>query len=339
MTRTQSSSATDDPSGLGPDAQVEEQAPDTVSEMPRRSWAAVVRGTLKRFQEDELLDRAASLTYYGILSLFPALLVLVSLLGVAGESAIRQVLDNLNKLAPGSAREVISDAVEQLRGNGGVGSTLAIVGLLLAVWAASGYVAAFIRVSNVVYDVPEGRPAWKILPLRLVLTVSLMVLASASALIVVFTGGLARHAGAALGIGDTALTAWSIAKWPVLLLLVTIMIALLYWAAPNAKGGGFAWVSLGSFLALVLWMLASAGFAFYVANFGSYNQTYGALAGVIIFLMWLWISNVAILLGLEVDAEVVRRRAVVGGHPEDEELYVEPRDTSAWTDEERARLE
>ncbi|MBT2425881.1 YihY/virulence factor BrkB family protein [Streptomyces sp. ISL-112] len=323
----------------GPDEQVEERAPDRPTGLPRRSWTAVLRGTLKEFKDDELADRAAALTYYGVLALFPALLVLVSLLGLAGESATQQVLKNLRKLAPGSARDVISDAVEQLQGNAGVGSFMAIAGLAVAVWSASGYVAGFIRTSNAVYGMPEGRPVWKVLPLRLALTVTLMVLACASALIVVFSGGLARQAGAALGIGDTPLIIWSIAKWPVLVLLVTVMIAVLYWAAPNAKGRGFTWVTPGSFLALVIWLAASAGFAFYVANFASYNKTYGALAGVVVFLVWLWITNLAILLGLEFDAEMVRQRAIAGGHPKDEEPYVEPRDTHAWSEEDRRRME
>ncbi|MEV7415478.1 YihY/virulence factor BrkB family protein [Streptomyces sp. NPDC089919] len=325
--------------GAGPAPEVAERAPDRPSQLPKRSWWAVLRRTVAEFRDDELADRAAALTYYGVLALFPALLVLVSLLGVAGESATEKVLDNLQKLTPGSARDVIADAVRQLQGNAGTGSLLAVVGLALAVWSASGYVAAFIRAANAVYDVPEGRPVWKVLPLRLALTVTLMVLAVVSALIVVFTGGLARQAGSALGLGDTTMTVWSIAKWPVLLVLVTAMIVILYWAAPNAKGRGFAWVSPGSVLALAIWMAASAGFAFYVANFGSYNKTYGTLAGVIIFLVWLWITNLAILLGLEFDAEMARQRAIAGGLPEDEEPYVEPRDTRAWSAADRRRME
>ncbi|MGW2997112.1 YihY/virulence factor BrkB family protein, partial [Streptomyces sp. NPDC001193] len=237
------------------------------------------------------------------------------------------------------ARDVIGDAVEQLQGRSGIGSLMAVAGLVVALWSASGYVAAFIRSANAVYDMPEGRPVWKVLPLRLALTVTLMVLACASALIVVLTGGLARQAGTALGIGDSVLTVWSIAKWPVLVLLVTIMIALLYWAAPNAKGRGLRWVTPGSVLALVIWMTASAGFAFYVAHFASYNKTYGTVAGVIVFLVWLWITNLAILLGLEFDAELARERAVAGGLPEDAQPYVRPRDTRAWSEEERRRME
>ncbi|MFI5688966.1 YihY/virulence factor BrkB family protein [Streptomyces sp. NPDC051636] len=322
----------------GPDEQVERRAPDGPTDLPKQSWGAVLRGSLREFKDDELTDRAAALTYYGILALFPALLVLVSLLGITGKSTTDKLLSNIKQLAPGSARDIITRAVEQLQGNGGTGSILAIVGLALAVWSASGYVAAFIRTANAVYDVPEGRPVWKILPVRIGVTVVLMVLAVISALIVVFTGGLARQAGTALGIGDSALTVWSIAKWPVLVVLVTIMIAILYWATPNARVKGFRWITPGSFLALVIWMIASAGFALYVANFASYNKTYGTMAGVIVFLVWLWITNLAILLGLEFDAETVRQRAIAGGHPPEAEPYAEPRDTRKWDERDRRRM-
>ncbi|MEV8230800.1 YihY/virulence factor BrkB family protein [Streptomyces sp. NPDC079167] len=321
--------------GAGPDPEVERAAPDTPTKVGKASWGAVLRRTLKEFKRDELADRAAGLTYYGILALFPALLVLVSLLGIAGESNTQKVLDNIQKLAPGAARDVLRNAVTQLQGGGGTGLVMAIVGLLAALWSASGYVAAFMRSANAVYDVPEGRPVWKVLPVRVGLTLALMVLACVSALIVVLSGGLAQRLGTALGVGDTAMTVWSIAKWPVLVVLVTMLLAILYWAAPNAKGRGFKFVSLGSLLALLIWMAASAGFAVYVAHFSSYNKTYGAVAGVIIFLVWLWITNLAILLGLEFDAETARERAVIGGHPHREEPYVTPRDTSKWTDQDR----
>ncbi|MFF6996418.1 YihY/virulence factor BrkB family protein [Streptomyces sp. NPDC008313] len=335
MKRLPNDGRTQGTDGAGPAPEVEEEAPDTPTELPKKSWSAILRRTLKEFKDDELTDRAAALTYYGVLSLFPALLVLVSLLGVAGASTTTKVLDNLKQLTPGPARDVVTDAVRQLQGNGGTGSFLAVVGLLAAVWSASGYVAAFIRAANAVYDIEEGRPVWKVLPVRLGVTVLLMLLAVASALIVVFTGGLARQTGRILGIGDSVVTVWSFAKWPVLVILVTAMIALLYWATPNAKGRGLRWISPGSFLALVIWMVASVGFAFYVANFGSYNKTYGTVAGVIIFLVWLYLSNLAILLGLEFDAEMARERAIRGGLPADEEPYVEPRDTRAWDEEER----
>lgn len=323
----------------GPDPAVERRAPDEPTQLPKRSWGAVLKGTFKEFQDDELTDRAAALTYYGVLALFPALLVLVSLLGLAGKSATDQILQNLQKVAPGPARDIISNAVQQLQDRAGIGSLMALVGIVLALWSASGYVAAFIRTANAVYDMPEGRPVWKVLPVRVGVTVVLLLLAVVSALIVVFTGQIAHQAGSALGIGDTALTVWSIAKWPVLVVLVTVMVAILFWAAPNVKGRGFKWVTPGSVLALVIWLIASAGFAFYVANFSSYNKTYGTLAGVIVFLVWLWISNIAILLGLEFDAEMARQRAVAGGLPPSAEPYVPPRDTRAWDEQDLRRMQ
>ncbi|MEV5436184.1 YihY/virulence factor BrkB family protein [Streptomyces sp. NPDC052682] len=311
---------------------------DSPTRLPARSWRAVARRTFKELLDDELSDRAAALTYYGVLSLFPALLVLVSLLGVVGQRAIDKVLDNIGDLAPGPARDILRDAVIQLSDTGGTGSVLAILGLLFALWSASGYVAAFIRTSNAVYDLPEGRPVWKLTPLRLALTVALMLMLAASALIVVFTGPLAERVGTAIGLGGAAIMAWGIIKWPVLLLLVMLMIGLLYWAAPNVRGRGFRWISPGSFLATFCWLGASAGFAVYAANFASYNKTYGALAGAIVFLVWLWLSNLAILLGLEFDAELARERAITHGRPPTEEPYVEPRDTRKWPPRLRSRL-
>ncbi|MCS0636772.1 YihY/virulence factor BrkB family protein [Streptomyces sp. LP05-1] len=313
-------------------------APGEPSELSARSWRAVLTRTGKEFMDDELPDRAAALTYYSVLSIFPALLVLVSLLGVIGTSATRTVLDNLRKLAPGPARDILGNAVEQLQGNAGASGVVAIISLLAAVWSASGYVGGFIRTANAVYDLPEGRPVWKLTPLRVGLTLVLMVLLAMSAVIVVFTGPLARRAGQAIGAGEAAVTVWNIAKWPVLLVLVVLMIGLLFWRAPNVHGLGFRWLSPGSVVAVLLWLVASGAFALYVANFGSYNKTYGTLAGVITFLIWLWLSNLAILLGLELDAELARQRAISGGMPASQEPYVEPRDTRTWPPEERAGL-
>lgn len=327
------------PEEAGPGPEVEQRAPDAPTKLPRHAWGEVLKGAAREFKDDELSDRAATLTYYGVLSLFPALLVLVSLLGLTGRSATDKVLTQLRQLAPGSAREILTRAVEQLQGHTGTGSVMAVVGVVLAVWSASGYVAAFIRAANRIYDMPEGRPLWKILPVRFGLTAVLMVPAVAGALIVVFTGAVARRAGSALGIGDTALTVWSIAKWPVLVALVTIMIAILYWASPNARVKGFIWITPGSFLALAIWLAASAGFAFYAANFASYNKTYGTMAGVIVFLVWLWLSNLAVLLGLEFDAEIVRQRAILGGLPPDKEPFTEPRDMRTWDEEDLRRLD
>ncbi|ACU75484.1 ribonuclease BN [Catenulispora acidiphila DSM 44928] len=314
-------------------AEAVERGPDSPTELPARSWLAVLRRTAGEFRDDELSDRAAALTYYGVLAVFPALLVVVSVLGLIGPSATNSLLDNIQKLAPGSVRDLLRTAVTQVRSSRGAGGTLAVVGLAGALWSASGYVAAFIRASNVVYDMREGRPVWKTTPLRVGLTLLMMALLLASAVIVVFTGPLAQRAGDLLGLGHTALVAWSIAKWPVLVVLVAFMIALLYWAAPNVRDRGFRWVSPGSLLAVVLWLILSAGFALYVANFASYNKTYGTVAGVIVFLVWLWLSNLAILLGLEFDAELARERAIEGGMSARHEPYVPPRDARKWPDE------
>ncbi|GAA2441830.1 YihY/virulence factor BrkB family protein [Streptomyces lavendulocolor] len=307
--------------------------PDEPTDLSAGSWRAVLKRTGREFMDDELPDRAAALTYYSVLSIFPALLVLVSVLGVIGDSATRTVLDNLQKLAPGPVRDILGDAVKQLQDSPGASGVVAVVSLLGAIWSASGYVGGFIRTANAVYDLPEGRPVWKLTPLRVGLTLVLMVLLAVSAMIVVFTGPLAARAGEAIGLGDEAVTVWNIAKWPVLIVLVIVMIALLFWRAPNVHGQGFRWLSPGSVLAVLLWLIASGGFALYVANFSSYNKTYGTLAGVITFLIWLWLSNLAILLGLELDAELARQRAISSGMPESEEPYVEPRDTRKWPEE------
>ena len=301
--------------------------PDTPTDLSRRSWLGVLKRSVTEFREDNLTDWAAALTYYAILSIFPALLVLVSVLGLIGESATQPLIDNLGEVAPGPAQEILTNALENLQGSGGAAGFAFIVGLLLAIWSASGYVAAFMRASNAIYDVEEGRPIWKTLPLRVVLTVALLVLVAISAAGVVITGGIAKELGDVIGVGSTAVTVWNIAKWPVLLLVVSFMFALLYWAAPNVKQPGFRWLSPGGILAVIGWIIASVAFAFYVSSFGSYNKTYGALAGPIVFLLWLWISNIVILLGAEFNAELERGRAIESGmRPQDKEPFVEPRD-------------
>jgi membrane protein len=294
--------------------------------MPR--MFPVLKRTVREFKEDNLTDWAAALTYYGVLAIFPALIVLVSVLGLIGQSATQPLIDNLGTVAPGPAREIFTNAIENLQGDQGAAGVLFVVGLLGALWSASGYVAAFMRASNAIYDMEEGRPVWKTLPVRVGLTLVLLLLLALSTIAVVLTGGLAEKVGDLIGLGDTAVTAWNIAKWPVLLVVVSFMFALLYWAAPNVKHPGFKWISPGGVLAVVGWLIASAAFAFYVANFGSYNKTYGALGGVVVFLVWLWISNIVILLGAEFNAELERGRAIEQGmRPEDKEPFAEPRDT------------
>jgi membrane protein len=298
------------------------------TDLSSRSWLGVLRRTGTEFREDNLTDWAAALTYYAVLAIFPALIVLVSVLGLIGESATQPLIDNLGKVAPGPAKDIFTSALKNLQGSKGTAGVFFVIGLLGALWSASGYIAAFMRASNAIYDIEEGRPLWKTLPLRVGLTVLLMVLTAVSAVAVTLSGGLAKQAGNVIGVGSTAVDIWNLAKWPVLLLFVSFMFAVLYWAAPNVKQPGFRWITPGGVLAVLGWVIASVAFAFYVSNFGSYNKTYGALAGPIVFLVWLWISNIMILLGAEFNAELERGRAIEGGmRPEDTEPFVEPRDT------------
>src|SRR5215204_271456 len=304
-----------------------DRPPETPGELRAGGWSGALKRTIREFKEDNLTDWAAALTYYGVLAIFPALLVLVSVLGLVGTSATQPLIDNLGKVAPGPAQDIFTSAIKNLQGSRGAAGFMFIVGLLVALWSASGYVAAFMRASNAIYDIGEGRPVTKTLPTRVGLTLVLIVLLALSALAVTLAGGLAKQVGGARGVGDTAITVWDIAKWPVLLLVVSFMFALLYWVAPNVKHPRFSWVSPGGALAVLGWVLASLAFALYVASFGSYNKTYGALAGVVVFLVWLWISNIMILLGAELNAELERGRAIAAGHPADREPFVEPRDT------------
>jgi membrane protein len=301
------------------------RAPEKPTRLGGHSWLGVLKRTVREFRADNVTDWAAALTYYGVLAIFPAILALVSILGLVGHSVTQPLISNIGKLAPGSAHQIITSAVKQLQHSHGAAGVLFIVGIAGAIWSASGYIAAFMRASNAIYDIDEGRPIWMTLPVRLGVTIVMLVLLAISAVAVVLTGGLAQQVGKILGIGSTAVTIWNIAKWPVLLLIVSLMFSILYWAAPNVKHPGFRWLSPGGIFAVVVWLIASALFAFYVANFSSYNKTYGTLAGVIIFLVWLWISNIAVLLGAEWNAEIERARVIESGHPAEHEPFVEPR--------------
>ncbi|MEV6107868.1 YihY/virulence factor BrkB family protein [Streptomyces sp. NPDC051940] len=297
--------------------------------LPAKAWRAAAVRTAREGFDDRLGDRAAMLTYYGVLSMFPTVLVFLGTLGAVGERAIDSLLESLGSLAPGPARDLLASSLRELEASRGSGLVV-LFGLLGALWAASGYVGAFIRAANAVYDLPEGRPLWKVTPLRLGLTFVLLLLMAAGAFIVVFTGPVAERVGDAVGLGDAVLTLWAWAKWPVLLLIVLLVIALLYWAAPNARVRGFRWLTPGAFVAVAVWLAGSAGFTLYVANFGSYNRTYGTMAGAAVFLLWLWLTNLAVLLGLEFDAELARQRGQAAGWPPDAEPYVDPRDTRTW---------
>ncbi|GAB7044824.1 MULTISPECIES: YihY/virulence factor BrkB family protein [Catenuloplanes] len=303
-----------------------EEGPDSPAQLSGNSLWNAVKRTVTEFQDDNLTDWAAALTYYGVLSIFPGLLVLAAVLGLLGDDTLTRVVDSIKPLLPTETGDILDSMAGQLSSADTSSGLIAILGLVGAFWSASGYVGAFMRASNSIYEVPEGRPVWKTLPIRVGVTALVGVMLVACAVIVVFTGGLAETVGSAIGLGDAAVTTWNIAKWPVLLVIVSLMFAVLYWASPNAKTGGFRWVTPGGIMAVLLWVVASAAFGFYVANFGSYNKTYGTLAGIIVFLVWLWISNIAILLGAEFDAELERRRAIASGTPADKEPFLELRD-------------
>jgi membrane protein len=309
-----------------PDQPRSDAAADQPTDLPRSAWPAVLKRTFKEFKADGLTDLAAALTYYGVLAIFPMIIVVVSILGLIGHSVTDTLIVNLGKIAPGPARHILTSAIQNVQSGKGTAGVLFIVGLAGALWSASGYIAAFMRAANVVWDVEEGRPIYKTIPIRLGVTLITVVLLTLSAFAVVFTGGLASQAGKVLGIGQSAVTVFDIAKWPVLLLIVSVILAILYYAAPNVRQPGVRWVSPGSVLAVVLWGIASALFALYVSSFSSYNKTYGALGGVIAFLVWLWITNLAILLGAELNAELERGRQIQAGHPPDQEPYLPPRD-------------
>jgi membrane protein len=305
-----------------------EAKPDAPTALDKRSWWAIAKRTAKEFRDDNLTDWAAALTYYAVLALFPALIVLVALVGLFGQypQTTNALLDIVDRVGPSSAVDTFRGPIESVvRSKGGAGALLGF-GLLGALWSASGYIGAFMRASNVVYERDEGRPFWKLRPIQIAATLVGVMLLAVVAMGIVITGPLAKAVGDVIGLGSTAVTAWSIAKWPVLLLIVMAMVAALYYISPNVRQPRFRWVSPGGIVAVLAWIAASAAFGLYVANFGSYNKTYGSLAGVIVFLLWLWISNLALLFGVEFDSELERERELKAGQPAEREIQLPPRD-------------
>jgi membrane protein len=283
--------------------------------LPRDSWSGTLKRTVAEFRADKLNHWGAALTYYAVLSLFPALLVLVSLVGLLADpaSVTRILTQTVSQLGPEAAAKTFKNPIESLTANRGTAGIMFVVGVVSALWAASGYVSAFAEASNSIYEVEEGRPFWKLKPLQLAVTFALIMLAAIVALALVLTGPIVGALGGALGISDAALTMWRYAKWPAMLLLVLVILGVLYYTGPNARHGGVRWVSGGALVALVAWLIASLLFAFYVTNFSSYNKTYGTLGGVVVFLLWLWLTNMAILLGAEFNAETERAKQLATG--------------------------
>jgi membrane protein len=300
--------------------------PDDPTDLPARSWKEIAKRTVKEFRDDNLTDWAAALTYYGVMSLFPMLIVLVALLGLVGQqSTIMTMIDSLrNAGLPDVANSVQEPLTEVVSHKGGAGALLGFA-LLGSLWSASGYIGAFTRACNAIYQVKEGRPFWKLRPLQVAITLGGVLLISLVLIAVVVTGPVAKAVGSALGVGDTAVTVWGIAKWPVMLVALMGMVAGLYYLAPNVRQPRFRWVSPGGVVAVLVWILASAGFGLYVSNFDSYGKTYGTLGGVITFLVWMWLSNLALLFGAELDAELERERELKAGLPAEKELRLRPR--------------
>jgi membrane protein len=302
--------------------------PDSPAELSRGSWWATLKRSFKEFRADNITDWAAALTYYSVLSVFPGLLVLVSLLGLLGQQpeTTNALLDIVDDLGPQSAVDTFREPVEGLTGSGGAAAVLSI-GLVGAVWSASGYLGAFSRASNAIYEVEEGRPFWKLRPQQIGMTVLMVVLLALLLVSLVVSGPVAEAVGDAVGLGETAVTIWGVVKWPVMIVVISFMFAVLYYWAPNVEQPRFRWISPGSVVAVVAWILASVAFGFYVANFGSYNATYGSLGGMIVFLLWLWISNNALLFGQELNAELERQREIETGVPgAEDEIRIPPRD-------------
>jgi len=275
------------------------------------AWKDVARRTAKGTKEDQLTDRAAALTYYGVLSIFPALIVLVSLIGLVGEpeETSSSVIQTLEDLVPEDVVSIVEDPITSIARSTGTAGALLSIGLVVALWTASGYVGAFIRAMNAIHDVTEGRPIWRLRPVQLLLTLGGLLAAAAAGVALVVSGPIARAIGETIGLGDTAVMVWNWVKLPAIALLVVVWLGALYWAAPDVRQRRFRLLTPGAVVAVIVWGIASAGFGFYAANFGSYNKTYGTLGGAVIFLVWLWITNVVILVGAELDSEIDRARA------------------------------
>lgn len=318
----------------------EDAGPDSPADISGAGWKYTLRRAVRGFSTDEGTDLAAALTYRAVLAVFPGLVAALSLLGLFGkqDEVLDTVMPLLQEVLGDQGSETISPIIESLASAPGAGLAF-VLGLVVALWSASGYVAAFSRAMNRVYGVAEGRPIWKLRPLMLLITLIMIVLVVAVALMLVLSGSLAAAIGELIGLSSTAVTVWNIVKWPVVLLIVVFIVALLYYATPNVKQPRFRWISLGAAVAIIVWIVASAAFGFYVGNFSNYASTYGALGGVIVFLLWLWITNLALILGAEVDAEVERTRELLSGAPAEHEIQLPVRDDAKIVKDERKAAE
>jgi membrane protein len=302
--------------------------PDDPTDLRKRTWFYVARKVRREFSDDQCTDLAAALTYYGVLAIFPAVLALSAILGLVGqaETSVQTVLDVIRPLVSEDTLGTIEPTLLELATSQSAGLALAL-GLLGALWSASGYVGAFGRAMNRIYEIGEGRPFWKLRPIMLAITLVAILLVALVLLMLILSGPVAQSIGDQIGLGDQAVRVWDIAKWPVMIVAVMLVVAILYYATPNVQQPKFRWISVGAAVAILIWILAAAGFAFYVANFASYNRTYGSLAGVVVGLVFLWLTNVALLLGAEIDSELERGRQLQAGIAAESELQLPARDT------------
>jgi membrane protein len=302
--------------------------PDKPTEVSKRSWLYVLRKTAREFTSDQCTDIAASLTYYAVLSIFPAFIALISVLGVIGngKQVVDGLLEVLSSVAPESALDVLRGPLEGFAESPAAGFAL-VSGIVLAIWSASGYVGAFSRAMNRIYEIDEGRPVWKLKPVQLLVTIIGLALILVVVLLLVVSGPVADSVGALFGAGDAFTAVWDIAKWPVIAAILVFLLAVLYYMTPNAKQPKFRWMSMGALLALIALVVASALFGLYVTNFSNYAKNYGSLAGVVVFLLWLWIANLALLFGAEFDAELERGRQLQAGIAAEKDIQLPPRDT------------
>jgi membrane protein len=322
----------------GDDAATREQAtpdpdapekPESPTDLGKAGWRFTGKAAVAEFQRDQCTDLAAALTYYSVLSVFPAILALVSLLGVfgQGQATTDALLDVLNRLGQDQVAALLEEPIQAMSTSQAAGITL-VIGLGGALWGASGYVGAFGRSLNRIYQVAEGRPVWKLRPVVLLITLGLVVMAALVLVGLVVSGPIAKAIGDTVGLGDESQKIWDLAKWPVILAIVVVMVAVLYYATPNVKQPKFRWISVGSAVAIGIWVVASLGFGFYVSNFSKYNALYGSVGGIIVFLLWLWLTNLALLLGAEIDAELERARELAAGIRAERRLQLPMRDSS-----------
>ncbi|MEV0949514.1 YihY/virulence factor BrkB family protein [Promicromonospora sp. NPDC050249] len=331
VSRTDPAERTDTAERTAAPAPDDRRKPESPPSLHGRTWTYVLRNSVRQFSRDQCTDLAAALTYYAVLAAAPALLALVSVLGLVGNGgqAVERVIGTMDGVLPPDVLSVVEPLVQNAAGGGGKAGFALLLGVVLALWSASGYVGAFGRAMNRIYEIDEGRPVWKLRPVMLLVTLVAVVIAALIVAAVALSGPVAQAVGDAVGLGSTAVTVWSIAKWPVVLLLVVVLVAILYHVTPNVRQPRMRWLSVGAFVAILVWVLASAAFALYVATFSNYDATYGSLAGIIVFLLWLWITNLALLFGAELDAELERGRELQGGIAAEETVQLPPKDARA----------